>query len=176
MSASERSSSAARHANLVTSIETAGIELVCTLASSAVTAIRAAVNEIVDAFDAFVTYAIDFVCDAFSALIAQPLQAINDSIQGWAMRLISLIDSASEQITAYCPPTSTNGSASSIGIAASEGWAEILRAPCPHWLNCRSRNSFSTTAASSRRLANGLPIVPHARGYRRPHIATGWGD
>lgn len=51
-----------------------------------------------NAFDAFVSYAIDFVCDAFSALIAQPLQAICNRIQSWAMGLISLIDSAALSI------------------------------------------------------------------------------
>ena len=43
-------------------------------------------------------YAIDFVCDAFSALIAQPMQALYDSIESWAMGLISLINSAALNI------------------------------------------------------------------------------
>ncbi len=43
-------------------------------------------------------YAIDFVCDAFSALIAQPMQALYDSIESWAMGLISLINSAALSI------------------------------------------------------------------------------
>ena len=56
------------------------------------------VNGIANAFNAFVAYAIDFVRDAFSTLIAQPMQALYDSIESWAMGLISLINSAALNI------------------------------------------------------------------------------
>ncbi len=76
----------------------AGINLLCGLADAALTTLRQAVAIIVDAFNAFVQWAIEFICDAFNALIAEPLQALYDGLEGWAMGLVALMNNAAVSI------------------------------------------------------------------------------
>ena len=84
--------------NLAEMVYEAGIELVCGLTNSVLSTIQSAVDKIVDAFQAFVTWAVDFVSDAFSALIAQPLQALYSGLESWANGLASLVSAAARSI------------------------------------------------------------------------------
>jgi hypothetical protein len=71
-----------------------GLQIIGTLCALVASAVSAAETAVVNAFNAFVAWAIQFACDMFNALIAQPLQILKNEIVGWAMGLLSLIGTA----------------------------------------------------------------------------------
>jgi hypothetical protein len=73
--------------NLAEMVYEAGVKLVCDLTNAAIQAIQTTANKIVDAFQAFVDWLVDFVCDTILAPLTSMIEDVWNGVVDWAAGL-----------------------------------------------------------------------------------------